>query len=51
MLLEIDDVVPESASEATRLLTGSPDVPAILRVQRDDVTATVVVERETWLPP
>jgi hypothetical protein len=51
VLLEIDGTAPESAGQAARLLAGSTDVPAILRVQRDDTEAIVVVERETWLPP
>lgn len=51
LLLEIDGAAPESGAHATRLLAGSPDVPAILNVQRGDVAAIVVVPRETWIPP
>jgi hypothetical protein len=50
-ILEIDGAVPSSGNEAARMLGGSPDVPAILRVQREDLIAIVVVPRETWIPP
>jgi hypothetical protein len=51
VLAQIDGVVPESASRAAQMLRGAEGIPAILEVRRDDVTATLVVERETWIPP
>jgi hypothetical protein len=51
VLLEIDGTVPTSASHAARLLAGAVGVPAIVRAQRGEETATLVIDRESWLPP
>ncbi|MCZ7678438.1 MAG: carboxypeptidase regulatory-like domain-containing protein [Sandaracinaceae bacterium] len=51
VLETIDDVAPESAAHAARLLRGAPSVPAILGVRRGEERGVLVVERESWLPP
>ena len=50
VLLEIDGDAPRTALQALRLLAGSPSVPAVIWVRRGEREATLVVEREVWLP-
>lgn len=51
VLEQIDGIAPESATHAAALLRGAPGTPAVLVVRRGDTRATVLVERESWLPP
>ncbi len=51
VLEEIDGIEPESARGAAALLRGAAGVPAVIRLRRGDERATVLVEREGWLPP
>lgn len=50
VLERIDGAEPGSAREATALLRGASGLPAVLQIRRGDERATVLVERESWLP-
>lgn len=50
VLERIDGETPESAAHAARLLRGPMGVAAVLDIRRGERRATLLVERESWLP-
>ena len=51
VLEQIDGVEPESGRRAAALLRGAVGVPAVIELSRGEERATVLIERESWLPP